>query len=444
MTSSKPINVTLTGYIPYSQNVGPAFALPIFSAPAQPGRYLVQEVDECTNVIGGFRLAAVQEDFLTPVSKNMTVRIGEKIVFVFIDERGEVLAGNLTEIAPALRVFLRPEVAWPGLRVQIAALIGSEKEKHRAYRFFEKHLTRNLSSSAPARIFRASVEYSKTWNLLLSEARTNDQKRKVLASRSRINLFRANTSQNSSEIIKLYSDRINYNSGLGFETGPTEEVDSRNFIALEKTRITVNGKMIAVISCGFSKTSVNYVVGPWRPGFSLFSVPDIDNIRAENIKTIFMFHINNFNKRLYAKTQELAANIVTLPSQNDRVLKLLRNYLDHPSEANWVINAYLHDTGKFIMLALHLVRDAISDNITKHDSVDSRVETVRRIIPALYANAFPMNCGAFLVSCARNFSDSPQVLSTVRELIEKTRSAYLQRELRSINYIINGDDAQKK
>ena len=164
---------------------GPGFALPLLEHPTNGG-FAVQEVDEYSLLIAGFRVLVGELAKEIKIVDGPMVRIFGPQIYAFITEDGIPHAGTLTEIEPILRDFLSRCPDRVAISLQIAELIGTSQEQHTA-RTRMRHVIRDRSGAASAHSFyEVSALHSALWDRVVKGAPSAQAADRILRSRSRI------------------------------------------------------------------------------------------------------------------------------------------------------------------------------------------------------------------------------------------------------------------
>src|ERR1700751_4569479 len=106
MTWSNAKRLRVSGCLPLDdETVG--FSIPLFADPTNPGMRAVQQVDELTETVVGFRVLVLDDDAtVIPVSGPL-IAVGDPQVYVFITEKSEVHVGTLVSLRPLLESYAR-------------------------------------------------------------------------------------------------------------------------------------------------------------------------------------------------------------------------------------------------------------------------------------------------------------------------------------------------
>ncbi len=182
---------------------GAGFALPVFLDHINTDVKLIQEIDELTNCVVGFRPLLGSGMPMISIQSGPFAYIGKPQIFVFLDEGNKIYAGNLAEIESILRKFASRCKNRVAVALQIAELIGTNEEKEEArIRMREVIFKKNGEATANA-FYEGSVLRYAIWDRLLANATGPAEAKSILLTRNRldvsatpteaVNLFRANT-----------------------------------------------------------------------------------------------------------------------------------------------------------------------------------------------------------------------------------------------------------
>src|SRR5262245_40804728 len=130
--SKRQLPFRLIECVPFGATL-PNFALPLFAHPTNPNLRLIQDVDEVTGKIGGFR--ALDGHISSPDVISLVgplAQPGGDVIYAFIGEDRSIHAGTLTEIESELRDFLNRNSKRTAVALQIFELIGSDQDKKHA------------------------------------------------------------------------------------------------------------------------------------------------------------------------------------------------------------------------------------------------------------------------------------------------------------------------
>lgn len=183
MSTSQSPSMRFIGSVPF-EAPGPSFALPIFARDDSSTKKFVQEIDELTGFVKGFREIHTSPMLLS--SQALEIKVGEKPIYAFILENETMCAGDLSALEPQLRAFLARCPDQPAILLQIAELVGSEQEKQSARSRMGNVIAYSNGQDSRRAFFSGSVALTDTWNALLRNATSDDAARRILLQRSKI------------------------------------------------------------------------------------------------------------------------------------------------------------------------------------------------------------------------------------------------------------------
>jgi hypothetical protein len=167
---------------------GLGFALPLLQDPGESNVWLVQEVDELSGVVAGFKILEGDVNSPIPVANGPTSRVGGPLIYAFVTEDGVGQAGTLVTLGPLLQAFIirRPERS--AIKLQIAELIGTTEEKRAARTAMRRTVLERSGETAAHRFYEGSMLRHVLWARLIANASDEDAARRILALRKRTNV----------------------------------------------------------------------------------------------------------------------------------------------------------------------------------------------------------------------------------------------------------------
>jgi hypothetical protein len=142
------------------------FALPIFRHPTDPLQLSVQDVDELSGRISGFR-ALEHSNLQLLQAPPAFAAIGEEPLYVFIAYPSAVHAGTLETLKQVLQQFAQANPSRHSIVVQIKELIGTTQEKKNARSNMRKLLLKEQGAAAARSYYEGSVLRSILWERIL-------------------------------------------------------------------------------------------------------------------------------------------------------------------------------------------------------------------------------------------------------------------------------------
>jgi hypothetical protein len=158
------------GCIPFDLR-GQGFALPIFGKRQAKKAFYVQEVDEASGRIVGFKKLEAGPKSIVSISDDRHVGIGLLALYAFLSEDLVAFFGHLEELEPAFRSFLGRCPDDIATRLQISELIGSDGEKRAARLQMQESIFVSSGASAAHRFYEGSLLRSALWNRVASLAK---------------------------------------------------------------------------------------------------------------------------------------------------------------------------------------------------------------------------------------------------------------------------------
>lgn len=144
--------------------------LPCFRA-ADDDRWFVQDVNEYTGeVIGYQEISGVSSSHLRKIQPTPAPRLGAAPTYVFLSADGKTFRGPLSKIGARLKALLKANKLSPALNVQIADLVGTQKQKVAARREMFALLKVQQGESAARAYYEGSALRSALWDGLLARA----------------------------------------------------------------------------------------------------------------------------------------------------------------------------------------------------------------------------------------------------------------------------------
>jgi hypothetical protein len=187
MKSGRLKELQVVECLPFVQGV-PGFALPLLEHPTDPRLRTVQEIDEITGLIVGFRVLDGHQasSSLAVTLPELTARVGGEPVHAFIDKSGKARAGTLKQLEGALRDFAKSHPAHVAINLQILELIGTREDKKSARARMRDLIVSASGTNAARAFYEGSTLRTALWQQLLNQAKTTEIAKRILSVRSKL------------------------------------------------------------------------------------------------------------------------------------------------------------------------------------------------------------------------------------------------------------------
>jgi hypothetical protein len=184
----KPLNaLPVSACVLLDGRSGLGFALPLFADPAAMNRWLVQDVDEASERIAGFRKLEDHESEVIPITNGPIAHVNGPQIYTFVTKDGKVIAGELRELEPILRAFLDHSVE-NAVRLQIVELVGTATEKRNERQRMRQIILQKSGPVAAESFYQGSVLRIALWGVLLSKASDKDAAKRILMARNKVDI----------------------------------------------------------------------------------------------------------------------------------------------------------------------------------------------------------------------------------------------------------------
>jgi hypothetical protein len=361
-------SATTVGCLPLDQeSIG--FAIPILVRPTAPRLLTIQEVDEVSGRIYGFRILEPQESQFVHVS-GPSVGIGDEPLYAFISTANDVFIGTLAVLRPILAGFAEANQSRIALKLQINELIGTDNEKKVA-RAQMRQVLLDVQGAAVARSFyEGSVLRSVLWSRLLSVASSKEMSKRILQVRGKL------------------SASVNQDGQILLDLSALSEEDQE---AIDST------KLVSAMLLEFEPQPAS-TGGPAKANES--GVHDAAAIQRQ--------------------VEDLLSLVHRTGRQEERVTLLMTAILSNPPVGKSALLQYRGDRAKMATWAIAELRKAFID--TNWPS-DERV--IAALVPRLFTKQFPMARGDLLFFLAKHLGKWPQVNGAIRAVLQKTHSMFV-------------------
>lgn len=168
------------GFVPYT-SFAPSLAEPLFSQPGSTELF-VQEIDEVTNRICGFRSVESNDQDARIVTSALKTSLGEAPVYCLQFEEKPPAIGTAAALKPYFLAILADDSSPVGLKIQVAEIIGIASSRKKAKEQFDREISVTNPSSGMA--YHRSVARTALWRKLSSAAIDHEARQRFILSRS--------------------------------------------------------------------------------------------------------------------------------------------------------------------------------------------------------------------------------------------------------------------
>lgn len=362
------IEFQLAGCVPFDRQEGPGFFLPVFTSPGEKGIF-IQEVSPDGDMITGFiKLASSDGQFLS-VHVNLSSRVGDQPIFVFMNRAGKSICGRLDTIGNELKE-IAPEAASPGVALQIADLVGSRAERRSARSEAFNHVAARFGGSLANRSLTNSVVIQCVWDTLAAAA--NDQEALLELSRLR----------------RLIALSVNLGLPEVFPDGIWEHVSGLVSINRESLRAQLDEELPDDGSSATVGTQLQM---------------DLDEPNASELEKGL--------RRVGRATR-----------QEERIAIVMEQLLSNPPVGHYLLRTHT-DKSELARLAIK----TMLDNLPTLDEPGPNEQFLAKLAGWLFKNAFPMGRGELLLYLARHLGKYPSIADAIRTITDQSSSYYVAR-----------------
>jgi hypothetical protein len=361
-------SATAVGCLPLDlESIG--FAIPILVRPTVSRLFTVQEVDEVSGRVCGFRILEPQDSQFIHV-QGPSIGIGDEPLYAFFSSANDVSIGTLAILRPILVGFAEANQSRIALKLQINELIGTDNEKKVARSQMRQVLLDVQDTAAARSFYEGSVLRSVLWNRLLSVASSKEMSKRILQVRGRL------------------SASVNQDGQISLDLSALSEEDQE---AIDYT------KLVSAILLEFEPQPAT-TRRPAKAGES--GVHDAAAIQRQ--------------------VEDLLSLVQQTGRQEERVALLMAAVLRNPTVGKTALLQYRGDRAKMATWAIAELRKAFID--TNWPS-DERV--IAALVPRLFTKQFPMARGDLLFFLAKHLGKWPQVNGAIREALQRTHSMFV-------------------
>jgi hypothetical protein len=382
MKQSEVIELAVVGCWPFEQNKS-GFALPLFAHPENFALKLVQEVDEISGKVSGFRILEDADQPYIAISNVAQTAIGHDVIHAFLSDDGTAHAGTSLQLAKLLRDFTRRNPNRRATNLQIFELIGTEDEKKSARAEMRQTIVQQAGANAAANFYEGSTLRSILWSRLVKEARNEKVARRILSVRSRID------ASIDKGMLVLNLDAIS-----------------------PEDRATINEDILA------ANILSEFEISPSNELAFARSI-DIQNHNVEEIQRKVVELLNRINRsgRQEERIAILLDAIITDASIG--VTALLQYGEDRAKLANWVLDQLRAN----FFQRMPKPNDA---ELFRKEEVSLDIErSMASLIPRLFTQQYPLSRGELLYYLAKHLAKWPQVNQAIKRSLDKTASIFV-------------------
>ena len=346
--SSEIITAKLTYFAFYLPEIRIGFGLPIFCRAGDKRNY-IQIVDELANTISHFRQIEDLDAVLDVKStQQLEIKLGDAPIYIFIDASGRIIIGQISDISDRLSGIINDRNLPPGIRLQIAELIGSQTDKTRLRQLVGKQIRNSSVGSSSTTSFYRSIYYQ--------ERRAS----KVAASRKiKVEQLDSSVDRLLDEMPILEAHETTVRHRLTIE-------DKNDLINIEESQTRLlksQGVIVAEINVENRDSSVKDVIiaGPWRKNKSEITTSS-SRVSYKDVNTIFYYQnddasiIRDQQFRGVTEIKEMTIIIIATKRQEDRIALLLSYIIFRENMWHVLLRGYYFDRGWFARMALGIIK----------------------------------------------------------------------------------------
>jgi hypothetical protein len=372
---------TLIECLPYDQK-NPGFALPLFVSADVHDR-LVQEVDEITGKVSGFKKLEGADTQKVISVRQRVVRVGEVALHAFLTEADVAHVGTILELKAPLKEFIQRCPHRSAVLLQIAELIGTDEAKKTARSEMRRRIYSVVGERAARAFYEGATLRAALWDVLVSSAVDADSARRILRVRSKLTAY-------------VQSDgTIELN---------LQALDPRDAAHVNASRLS------QMLLNQFDVRPVQTVeeVPLTRAGANALQDPGV----SELLRRV---------ERTARQEERIPILLKALLEERQAALTVLDLYRDRSHLANSIISELRHK------LAL------ASRNRDKSDE-----EIIAELIPRIFTHNHPASRGSSLYSLARQLAAWPKINRAIRNSTDRTRSTYVDPYRTRIGQVLDG------
>lgn len=363
-----PSEIPIIGCV-FTQKQTAGFALPVLCHPSIPTTYLVQDVDELSNMVRGYRVLEDAGNSIFRLFTDARSKIGQEVIHVFFTDNANAHVGSAQQLAPVLRDFVSRHRDLNSIVLQIYELIGTNNEKKLARANMQQQLLRQSGTQVAKTFYEGSILRSVLWSCLLEKSANENIARRVLELRSAI---KASIDEHGALVLDL--------SALKPED-----------------RSTFDEKLIV------EKILLEFALVPASVAGE-FAQEDVHNFEDVQEQVQELLRIINQTSR----QEERAAILLDSILEDPRVgLTAVLQYGDRAETAKWVINE-------------------VRSKLVNHYKNSGDAELfIAGLIPKLFTRHYPLSRGELLYYLSRHLAKWPRVNESLQQSLNKTGSIFV-------------------
>lgn len=381
----------VVGYMPYQQEY-PCFALPLLAHPKNDSVKAIQEIDEISEAISGFK---VLEDVAPNASSanGPLVKVGERPVHCFITEIGEPHIGTLHTLEQTLKAFTVRCPAHTAVILQILELIGTEPQK----KIFRAKMRAEISGAAGDRAAYAFYERSTLraafWHQLLVSAPDPEAARRILKVRPQLDAS------------------IDANGNIGFDL---TALDPNDRARIDQQKLTAS------------------LIAEFAPS-------------SDHVKTNEQFDLDLKPEILTQDGQisELLGRIRATGRQEERIAILADAILQNRDVGISALIQYQGDRAKVANWAVQEMRGLLS-SVPSQSQQHHDEMYVAELVPRLFTHHYPLSRGQLLFYLAKHLGKWPLVNQALRRSLDRSNSIFVDNYRDQIDNLLRQARAQNK
>jgi len=343
----------------------------------------VQEIDEFSNTLCGFRVLEDHTSGGLAVVDGPLAKIGGQIVYVFVAESGRPHAGTLDTLKPIMEVFIDRCPHQIAVILQIRELIGTDQEKKVARASMRKNISRTAGTSAAYAFYEGATLRSALWGHVLATAANAEAAQRILRVRPKLSAH-----IEADGVIKLDLSALDVH---------------------DLSRINQDA-LAAELSAEFDFTPVE-----------LMSAQLHLDIKPSNVIQT-------------GRVSGLLKKISLTGRQEERIAILADAILQDRETGVSVLIQYKQDRAKFANWALHELRTSLLYNQTRSSSFDE--EVIANLIPRFFTQYYPLSRGQLLLHLAKHLAKWPKINGAIRRSLEKTHSIFVDSYRKEIEQML--------
>jgi hypothetical protein len=379
---SRATELAVVGCWPFEQNKS-GFALPLFAHPDNFAMKLVQDIDQISGKVSGFRVLEDADLALVAVSNVAQSAVGEDIIYAFLNDDGNAYAGTSLQLADLLRKFAKRNPTRQSTNLQIIELIGTNHEKKVARVNMRQTIVQQAGANAAASFYGGALR-SILWSVLVGGAQNEEIAKRILKVRSQLNA----SIENGVLIFDL-------NAISSEDRATIDENDLEAKILAEFELMPTNG------------------------------LPHRGTVESESHDV----------EAVQKKVAELLKRIKRSGRQEERIAILMDAIIADRSIGLTALLQYGQDRAKFANWTLDQLRGRFfqtppKDNHLELFQTDNQIEfeiesSIALLVPRLFTQHYPLSRGELLYYLAKHLAKWPRVNVAIKRSLDRTASMFV-------------------